>query len=684
MYIITVYPIVKRTFKDELTYWSSHSFSAGSIIEVPFRSKHLLALVADCVPASKAKSIIKQASFITKKIEHKKEIPVVRRECVEACEQISKYYAVPLGSVINACVPDSILQKNLEQKNKDSKEDEKSEEKKYIKPEEKNVLSDLLVYQTNTPDRMSTYKSIVREEFARKKSVHIVAPTVISAEELFQNLQKGIEDYVILLHGGLSKKKQIELWNKALECGHSLLIISTPIFTSLPRHDIQTLIVERESSRAYSSIRTPHIDWRDYIEMYAINIGARLIYGDTFLRIETLFRRENGELSDFFPLSYRIEKTAEIIVVDTNTNSKSLKTGASEAVATATIETHPSLHSKSKKTFSILSEELRSMIEYTGKKNAPLFIFTARRGLSPQTVCGDCAQTVLCKLCKAPVVLHQKKSVSTSKPLTSELGIDPNRFFLCHHCGTEESALQACAHCGSWKLITLGIGIEGVEDEIKKLFPKRQIFRLDRDNATTDKQATKVVADFQECKDGILLGTESSLAFLPEVSYSAIASLDSLFSIPDFRIHERILHTLLRILEKTSTYFLIQTRDPDNTILKHLKIANVLDFYRDEISIREMLKYPPFSVHIKITIEGTKQEAAEKMKKLQKVLEHDHSEYTKDMTVFPAFVPSAKGKSTLHMLLSVEKERWPDPKLCGLFASLPKEYIVRVNPESLL
>lgn len=679
MNIVTVYPIIRGAFKDELTYWSSHTFSPGTIIEVPLRGRTIPALVSAVVPASHAKANIKQASFVTRKIEKTRELHVVKPECIRACAKMSEQYAVPFGSVLKSCIPDAILKETIDSKIKL----EKISEVKITAGS--TVASDILVFQTNTEDRLGTYKSIVREEFARKRSVLIIAPTVISAEELHNNLQKGIEDYVVVLHGSLSKKKQIDIWKKALKTDHPVLIITTPLFASIPRPDIQTIILERESSRAYSAIRMPYIDFRDYIETYAKLQNSRLILGDTMLRVETLYRRETGEISDFFPVSYRVEKEAELIIVDTS-KKELTKEQIKEGVKN--------------KPFQLFSEELHSMIEYTGKKSLPMFIFTARRGLSPQTVCGDCGHTVECQVCHAPIVLHQKKTASPATSMTGStmsasaptskneysMDINPNRFFLCHHCGTERGAVEACAICGSWKLITLGIGIETVAEEIKKHFPKRHLFRLDKDVVKTDKQAHDVIQEFTKSSDGILLGTESSLAFLPQIEYSAIASLDSLFSIPDFKINERITHTILRILEKTSKYVLIQTRSPKNSVLKHIESGNLLSLYREEIAIRKMLHYPPFITHIKITIEDTRASATLKMKRLQQLLEEceKNSSAKFETLVFPAFVPGAKGKSTLHLLLSLTKDAWPDEHLRLLLQSLPHEYAVRVNPESLL
>lgn len=650
MNVITVYPIIKGAFKEELTYWSSHAFEVGKIIEVPLKGRKIPALVGEVTSASHAKSNIKQASFVTRKIEKTEEKDAVYRACIEACEKISKYYAVSFSSVLKACISDVALSHSASEKNDNTSKDSVKRLS--------SISSDVLVYQTNTEDRLGAYRSIVREEFARKKSVIIVAPTVLAAEELFNNMRKGIEDYAKIIHGSLTKKKQASIWKECLESDHPIIIVTTPYYASIPRKNVSTIILERESSRAYSSMRAPFIDYRKYVEEYAKALGARLIFGDTFLRIETLHRRDEGEINEFFPISYRVEKMAELLVVDMSPKKVVPENESTEKKSKQTAK-------KDKKEFKIFSEELESMIDYASKKSEKIFLFSARRGLSPQIVCGDCGKTVVCESCEAPVVLHQTKNGG-------------DRFFLCHHCGRQRTALEGCKNCGSWKLTTLGIGIDTVVEELKKHFPKRQVFKIDRDTVTTDKQAKDVIDEFNKSKDGILLGTESALAFLPEVTYSAIVSLDSLFSIPDFRINERICHTLLRILEKTTGYVLLQTRNAENGLLKHMQSGTLSNFYREEIKLREMVNYPPFCIHIKITIEDTKSSVADKMKKLQDILEEW------DPMIFPAFVPSQKGKSTLHMLLSLPTSDWPNNKLRGILAGLPKDYAVKINPESLL
>ncbi len=411
MYILTVHPIQRSAFKETLTYWAPNNFPAGSIIYVPFRNKNILALVESCINATESKADIKNADFVARKIESKKTITAVSPSLIKACQAVSKEFAYPIGAIIKTIIPECALlyaeeiltkkSKNPNDKNHADKErsdkngDATNGKKNESIPEstskkepmESEVVlddedpdftdqpssRDIYVFQTNTADRYGTYKSIIREEFAKKKSVIIIAPTVNSAEEIFEELSRGISDYAYLLHGGINKKKQVETWGKALNENHTIALITTPSFVGLPRTDIATIVVERESSRSYITMFKPLFDYRYLFQKWSKELRARLIYGDVLLRVETLYKRERGEVYDFFPISMRIDKRPNTIIVDMSEPIRKEKAKKEK----------DKINSKNNL---IYSEELESQVEYAGKKREKIIIFTARRGLAPQTV----------------------------------------------------------------------------------------------------------------------------------------------------------------------------------------------------------------------------------------------------------------------------------------------------------
>lgn len=655
MYIVTVSPIARGAFTDQLTYWSAHFFNPGSIINVPFRTKEIIALVQRCTPAEEAKMEIKNANFETKKIEEQiQEVKIVRSEAIETARFISEFYCIPIGSVLSAFIPTCAF--NTKESSVDNqtktepiKIDTNESGVKSVIPAVLTISrapsSETLTVQSTTEDRYKTYKSIIREEFARRKSVLVIAPRIIDAENIFEQLTKGIENSGVIIHSGLSKKKIDEEWQRAKNSTHPIIYISTPSFSMIPRNDISVIIIEQEASRMYSGGWSPKIDWRMAIEKYGSLIGGRVVLGDTLLRIETLARRDKGLVNDVSQAVFRVEKAPQTIIVDMNDKEHKIKEG-----------------------FKLISEELWSMIDYAKKKNERMVIFCSRRGLSPQTICGDCGKTVMCTHCSSPIVLHQPKS--------------GDRFFLCHHCGEKRSALEACKNCGGWKLTTLGIGIDTVGSLVEKKYPDSKIFKIDKDSIKKESDGKKIIKDFLKCDHAILLITETGLPFIPAVPYVAIASFDSLFSIPDFRISERIVHNLIDLAEKTEKYFLIQTRNADSPLLKTVAGGGLMEFFRSELDAREKMSYPPFMTFIKLTISAPKTTAVEILEDLQEKLD----EWSP--IVFPAFTATVKNEIIMNILLKVENDYWKDTEksktLRGIILTLPREVQAQINPESML
>jgi primosomal protein N' (replication factor Y) len=275
---------------------------------------------------------------------------------------------------------------------------------------------------------------------------------------------------------------------------------------------------------------------------------------------------------------------------------------------------------------------------------------------------------VACSTCGAPTVLHG----TTGK----DVGV--HNFFLCHRCGEKRSAQEVCIHCGGWRLKALGVGIDSVEVEIKKQHPESSIFTLDKDRVKTHEKAKEIIRTFEETPGSILLGTEMALPYLTfKIQSTIIASLDSFFAIPDFRIGERIMQILIKLRSITTEQFLLQTRNPEAKLLEYGLKGNLMDFYKDEISEREQFLYPPFKTIIKLTLEGTK----DRVTSLITEAKQKFASHTPD--VFPAFLSMHKGQVSMNMLIKTDPKK-PDPALNEKINSLTQEWSISVNPESLL
>jgi primosomal protein N' len=632
MNIVHVVPIARGINKETLSYFTASDVQPGAIVKVPVRNRSVPALVVSVEPAEDIKSELKNSPFMIKKIGKLKMQPIFLPAFIHAAQDAAEYFAGSTGSVLASITSKSIL----EQSDKISHKEIPITENKL--PE---TAPEPHALQADEEERVAHYKSLIREQFAKKRSVFFCLPTIQDAKKMFQQLPKGIEEYTHVLNASLNKKDLLATWNKIIEEDHPVLIIMTGAFLCIPRHDIGLIIIERESSTSYKLQTRPYLDIRTFAEFFAKRVQAKLIFGDLLLRTETLWRTRNGEMAELSPLKFRSISTAKDVLIDMK-KYKLLDTPE----------------------FRIISDELEALIRKNKESNEHMFVLAARRGLSPMTVCGDCATTVVCTRCNAPIILHH--------------GAEGN-YFLCHRCSERRSAEERCKICGSWKLTTLGIGIELIQDILVGMFPEVKFFRMDKDTITTHKQALAMAEEFYNAPGSVLFGTEMALLYLEKPVHNAgVAAIDSLFSIPDFRINERIMNILLKIRSITQKTFLVQTRSRDQHIFDYAIKGNLMDFYREEIEERKKLNYPPFSTLIKITVRGQKSQILEDMRAIENLLR----EY--DPLVFPAFIDTVNKKSILHALIKLKHEDWISKPLLAKLQSLPQHISVNVDPESLL
>jgi primosomal protein N' (replication factor Y) (superfamily II helicase) len=636
MKLLSVIPISRGINRENLSYFTSSEVKIGSVVKVPLRKKTIPAIVVSIEDVADVKAEIKNASYETRKIEKIKSASLLLPEFMAAVAESALFFASTSGSVLHSVVPkiiiDEVTKIDIEVKNLKS-----------VRVHEK------LVIQSDDEERYATYKSLIREEFAKGYSVFFCLPTIQDIKKAHEKLSKGIEQYTFVLHSLLAQKEQIETWNKASNEEHPSLIISTGSFLGIPRNDIGTIIVDKENTRSYKNQSRPFIDIRIFAENLAEKIKAKIIFGDLLLRTETVWRHNESEIFEVAPLKFRSLTTATPQLINMREPVSNSITGKKE-------DKEPK--------FRLFSDELLDLIQKNQINDENLFIFVARRGLSPSTVCGDCGSLVKCNTCGAPTVLHKASH---------------ENFFLCHRCGEHRSAMEKCNDCQSWRLSAFGIGIEAVEEELKERFPNIKIFKIDSDSASTQKKANDIMAKFYISPGSILLGTEMALMYLKEtVANTAVISIDSFFSIPDFRINEKVMNILLKIRACTTRSFLVQTRDIEQKILKYATGGNLAEFYRDEIKERELLSYPPFSIPIKITLQGDKKTVLAGMEQLQKEM----APYEVD--IFPAFIPITKGKFSMHALLKIKRKEWVNQDLLHKLNSLPPQYTINVDPESLL
>ena len=610
-YVMEVAPIAKNSHT--LSYFSTVKLSRGTLVEVPLRSAKTLGVVLSSRSVKTEKSTLRQASYTLKKISRNDILDAtLDPRLLDAVEETSKFYAVSTGVILSALMPKIVLEDALEM----ISNSQTRRRVKFKSPREP------LMLQMETAERFGQYRLLVRQAFAKKGSVIFLVPTEMDVERAYEELSRGVVEFTYCFT--LGKKEETQgVWKRALLEKHPILFITTPAGLMLPRPDIRTVIIDRENSRAYRTLARPYINFKKFVEFWHRAANIDLVMGDAVLSIESLWReRSSMHREENSLIRWRLTAAPALL---TDASSKQSDDGR----------------------FVIFSKELESFIRRALEEEEKVFLFGARKGLYPTTLCGDCGFVLPCANCGAPVVLHKRSGQNV---------------YVCHACGEVSDSKTLCPHCKSWKLVPLGIGTQEIARQAKLHFPEESIHILDKDHASTKAKAKNIAKKWNE-EGGILVGTELAFFYLDALPYSAIVSLDALFSIPDFTINERIFYLVSHLRELTEKETLIQSRNIGKQVLAWAASGNIIDFYQNEIREREELLYPPFSIFIKIEVSSKQYEVREIQEQFQK------------------WNPDILKNS---IIIRLPREKWPDDELREKLSLLGAQFTVKVDPETIL
>ncbi len=650
MKIVSVTPLSGAIFKENLSYFTAKPVEPGDLVLAPIRGKEVLALVTEIATATDLKAGLRQSDFSLKKLSRRVSRQFFTSAFLEATKDTAEYFSASWGQTVKSFVP-AIILANPDKltKNKTLPNEMETAEETEVSPINKSepltqTKQEKYVLQETDTERMSLYKSLIREAFAQRRSVFFCLPTSADIEYFKDILTRGIEEHTIILSIEDGPKKILSAWQKALRIDHPILVIGTPIFLGLPRTDFQTIIIDRENSSTYRQLARPFIDIRFFAEKLAEASRAKLVFGDIVLRSETIAKIEQGDFVPLSPMTYRSFSSAEKQkLINYKINREEQNT-------------------------SFLAPELKEKLLDFTSHNERTFIFVGRRGLSPLTVCRDCGHILTCPHCQVPLILHQTQN-------------DQANIFLCHKCGYNRTAEDKCPDCRGWRLELLGYGLEQILTELNQILPQAKIWRLDSDSVKTTKKATEIVKDFYEAPGGILAGTEMALYHLREkIDNIAVVGIDSFFTIPEFRISEKVFNLLLRLRSITLKNFLLQTQNEDEPIMRLAAKGDLTEFHRQELASRKKLKYPPYSVLIKISVATQNKEAQEGLSRLAKDLaEYNPIEYDG----FLGLSGSKNRQPAAHLLLRLSPTDWPNSKILAIFKTLSPAFIINVDPENI-
>jgi len=422
-----------------------------------------------------------------------------------------------------------------------------------------------LLYGVTGSGKTEVYMNIIEETLKQSKEAIMLVPEISLTPQIVGKFISRFGDIISILHSKLSDTERYDEYRKITN-GTAKIVIGTRSAIFVPFKNIGVIIIDEEHTSSYKQENHPRYNAKD-IAMWRSNYHkCPLVMGSATPSLES-FARAGNKVYKLLTLTNRVG-TSHLPKVDIIDMKEEVKKGNF-----------------------ILSSILKEKIKETLSKNEQIILLLNRRGYSSIISCKECGHTEKCPKCDISYTYHK-----TSNNLK------------CHYCSSSVPLSNKCTKCGSTNIKDYGLGTEKLEEELHKLYDAK-IARMDVDTTSKKGQHQKIIDDFGQHKYDILIGTQMIAKGLdfPLVTLVGVISADTTLSTPDFRASENTYQLLSQVSGRAgrgeySGEVIIQTYNPDHYSITLSKNHNYIEFYKEEMKMRKLLKYSPYYYMVLISI----------------------------------------------------------------------------------
>ncbi len=416
-----------------------------------------------------------------------------------------------------------------------------------------------LLYGVTGSGKTSVFLKLCEKAVNEGKGVIVMVPEISLTPQTIARFGKHFGKNIAVFHSAMSIGQRMDEF-KRVKNGEALVAIGTRSAIFAPVKNLSLIIIDEEQEHTYKSEKSPRFHARDLAKFRASYNNSLLVLASATPSIETYSSAMSGKYS-LCRLTRRYGSAVlpEVRTVDMR---KELTRGNSSA----------------------LSRELNEAIFAALENKKQAIVLLNRRGHNTYIACPSCGFVATCPNCSVSMTYHSA-----------------NRRILCHYCGHSEAVRDDCPSCQSGKLRFMGIGTQRVEEELRVSFPNAKILRLDADSTTSRGSFSEHLDAFSKGEYDIMLGTQMVAKGLdfPNVTVVGVLGADSATNSSDYRSFERSFSLLTQVLGRAGRgndkgIAIIQTADPDSSLIRLAACQDYDTFYNQEIMSRKLMIYPPY------------------------------------------------------------------------------------------
>lgn len=469
--------------------------------------------------------------------------------------------------------------------------------------------------------KTEVYIKLIEDAYKNGKDAIVLVPEIALTPLMISRLYSYFGNEIAVLHSSLTPSQKYDEY-RLIANGEARIVVGTRSAIFAPVKNLGIIVIDEENDGCYKEdVQGLLYNAIDVAKIRAKMNGCKVILGSATPSIESAARAK-AKKYHFVELKERYSKVElpQVQIVDLNDSKMYTKVSS--------IFTLPMI------------KGLKDTI-LNGEK-AILMINT--RGYSKRYYCRECGKVYKCPKCDLPLFYHKD-----------------DKKLCCHHCDYKMSMPNRCDKCGGRFFGYGNFGIEKVEEDFKKLFPGIKYGVLDSDHTPKTKQIEEVLAKFEAGEIQVLIGTQlvSRGHDFEGVNFVGLLDADSTLNFPNYRNREMTYSLITQTIGRAGRndkqgLAIIQTREPDNPVIKLAAEQDFDRFLSFEYAKRELYKYPPIVGMLSIVISGKSEN--EVVAFGERIRDYVISENIKNVSIFgPTKSYFTKGRYETNVVIKYKK-----------------------------
>ena len=409
--------------------------------------------------------------------------------------------------------------------------------------------------------KTEVYIHLIAEVLARGGDVLLLVPEIALTAQLIERMERIFGSRVTPYHSKLTNRRRTETYLRLNRSQGGEFVVGVRSSIFLPLKRLQLVVVDEEHDASYKQADpAPRYNARDCAVVMARLWGGRTLLGSATPSLETWVNAGSGKYGlASLTERYGDARPPEIFVSDT---IRAAKRGERHA------------H---------FNKLLLDKMEAALGRGEQVMLFQNRRGFAPYVECSECGWTARCPHCNVTLTYHKGGGK-----------------LVCHYCGYETPQVHACPSCGSPYIGGFRAGTQQIEQNVKKLFPKARVLRMDGDTTKTKNSYEEILSSFAAGEADILIGTQMIVKGhdFPNVTLVGALAADLSLNAVDYRAGERTFQLLTQAVGRAGRgekpgMAVIQTYHPEHYSIQTAAEQDYGAFYEKEMDYRRLMGYPP-------------------------------------------------------------------------------------------